>query len=113
MGEVEYCQVSTTTDSRQAADELARGAVLARVAACGQVVGPIASTYWWRGQVETAEEWRVVFTTTLARYADLEAYLRDNHTYEVPEVLCTPVLAGNRAYLDWLTAETRPESAQP
>ena len=104
-----YCQVTTTIDSREAADALAHGAVAARVAACAQVAGPILSTYWWEGRIETAQEWRITFKTTTGRYADLEAHLRGAHTYDVPEILCTPVTAGNPAYLSWLTeGVTRP-----
>ena len=106
--EYEYCQVVTTTDSRSAADALARGAAEARVAACAQVVGPITSTYWWEGRVDTAEEWQVVFKTTAERYPALEEHLRSHHGYDVPEILCTPVTAGNPSYLEWLSAETRP-----
>jgi Uncharacterized protein involved in tolerance to divalent cations len=106
--EHEHCQVITTTDSREAADGLARSAVEARVAACAQVVGPITSTYWWEGKIETAEEWQVVFKTTVERYAALEENIRTHHSYDVPEILCTPVTAGNPAYLEWVTTETRP-----
>src|SRR5262249_49600007 len=52
-----FLQVQTTTDSRAEAVELARAAVELRLAACAQVSGPIASTYWWEGSVERAEEW--------------------------------------------------------
>src|SRR5437773_10580059 len=68
MTEPQYCQVVTTTDSRDAAEALSKSAVEARVAACGQVSGPITSTYWWEGKVETAEEWRITFKTPLDRY---------------------------------------------
>jgi len=51
-----YVQVTTTTDSRPEAAELARSAVAERLAACAQLVGPIASTYWWEGEIESAEE---------------------------------------------------------
>lgn len=107
MPEHEYCQVVTTTDSREGADALARGAVEARVAACAQVVGPISSTYWWEGAVEAAEEWQVVFKTTTARYAALEEHVRSHHSYDVPEILCSPVTAGNPAYLAWVSTEAR------
>jgi periplasmic divalent cation tolerance protein len=106
MTDHEYCQVLTTTDSREAAQALARGAVEARTAACGQVAGPIISTYWWQGRLETAEEWQILFKTTTHRYPALEAHIRQHHSYEVPEILCTPIVAGNPAYLDWLSAET-------
>jgi periplasmic divalent cation tolerance protein len=112
----EYCQVVTTTDAWEVADALARGAVESRVAACAQVAGPVASTYWWEGAVETAEEWQVVFKTTVASYPGLEEYIRAHHGYDVPEILCLPVTAGNPAYLAWVTAETgaqRPSRGAP
>jgi periplasmic divalent cation tolerance protein len=108
--EYRHCQVVVTTDSRKAAQTLARTAVTARVVACAQVAGPITSTYWWQGQIETAQEWQVVFKTTLDRYPALEENVRAHHTYEVPEILCTPIVAGNPAYLQWLTAATHDQS---
>jgi periplasmic divalent cation tolerance protein len=107
MTDPQHCQVVTTIDSREAADALARGAVEARVAACAQVGSPISSTYWWEGKVETAQEWPITFKTTMDRYPALEAHIRGHHSYDVPEILCTPVVAGNPAYLEWLTTETR------
>src|SRR5262249_32532637 len=106
----QHAQVVTTTDSREAADALARGAVEARVAACAQVSGPISSTYWWQNNVETAEEWYVTFKTTADRFAALEQHIRDNHSYDVPEVVLLPILAGNPAYLAWVSEETAPRS---
>lgn len=109
MAGTTHYQVTTTTDARAAADGLARSAVNARVAACGQVVGPIKSTYWWDGKVETAEEWYVVFKTTADRYPALEEHIRHNHSYDVPEIVATPVVVGNPAYLAWVSAETAAE----
>src|SRR4051812_28782306 len=102
------CQVVTTVDSHSAAQELARGAVEARLAACAQLVGPIESVYRWQGDISAAPEWQVVFKTTTDRYAELEAHLSAEHGYEVPEILCIPISAGAPAYLGWLSAETRP-----
>jgi periplasmic divalent cation tolerance protein len=108
----EHCQVVTTVDSREEAGELARTAVLARLAACAQVLaGPVTSTYWWQGAVESTEEWQVVFKTTLDRYPALEEHIRRHHDYEVPEILCVPVLAGNPGYLDWVSEQTRAAGA--
>jgi periplasmic divalent cation tolerance protein len=104
--ENEYCQVVTTVGSRADADELARGVVEARLAACAQVLGPLASTYWWHEAIETAEEWQVVFKTTTVRFSALRDFIRIHHDYEVPEILCVPVLEGNPAYLRWIDAET-------
>lgn len=101
-----YQQVSTTIDSHPAAVELARSAVRARVAACGQVVGPITSTYWWDGEVQEAQEWLVLFKTTEDRSEALIQHLRSAHPYDVAEVICTPITAGNPDYLGWVQRET-------
>ena len=107
MPEAEYCQVSTTTDSRAAAEDLTRSAVTARVAACGQVVGPMTSVYWWQGKIDDAAEWLVLFKTTAERSEALVEHLRAHHTYDVPEIIVTPVIGGNPAYLRWVGEETR------
>jgi periplasmic divalent cation tolerance protein len=110
MGErmSEYVQAITTTDSERGAAALARGAVEARLAACAQVHGPMSSTYWWRGEVETATEWQVVLKTTAAAYPALEAHLKAAHGYEIPEVVMVPITAGNPDYLAWIDQETGP-----
>ncbi|HKF18349.1 MAG TPA: divalent-cation tolerance protein CutA [Candidatus Dormibacteraeota bacterium] len=101
-----YVQVFTTTDSREKADRLAWSAVENRLAACAQVIGPMTSTYWWQGQIEAASEWLCVFKTTTVRCDQLSAHLRDQHTYETPEIVATPIVGGNPDYLSWIARET-------
>lgn len=103
-----FWQVTTTAGSREDADALGLGAVAARLAACAQLHGPITSTYWWAGQVESAQEWAVVLKTTSLRYPALEAYLRHAHPYQVPEILAVPVVAGSAEYLAWVRQQTTP-----
>jgi periplasmic divalent cation tolerance protein len=98
--------VTTTVDSEDAAAQLARGAVEIRLAACGQMTGPITSSYWWQGELETATEWTVAFKTTDTAAPALIEHVKRVHPYDVPEVLVTPVMGGNPAYLDWVAAET-------
>ncbi len=102
-----YLQAITTTDSQEEAAKLARLAVERRVAACAQVAGPITSTYWWKGEVETASEWQVLFKLPAERYEAFQEVIRSAHSYDVPEIIATPIAAGNPAYLEWMTAETR------
>ena len=87
----EYLQVQTTTDSRAEAMELARAAVEARLAACGQVAGPVASTYWWNEELERAEEWFVFLKTPADRYDELAAFLAERHSYDEPEIVATAI----------------------
>jgi len=100
--------VQTTTDSRAEAVELAQAAVQARLAACAQVAGPIASTYWWEDGVERAEEWLIMLKLPADRFDELAQFLTDRHSYDEPEIIATEIVAGSPSYLSWLTDETRP-----
>ncbi|MBM4357230.1 MAG: divalent-cation tolerance protein CutA [Deltaproteobacteria bacterium] len=90
------------------AERLARGVVEAKLAACVNVLGPIRSIYEWKGSVAEESELQLVVKTTAERYPALEAHLRREHPYEVPEVLALPVARGAGAYLEWVRAGTRP-----
>jgi periplasmic divalent cation tolerance protein len=107
-----YLQVQTTTDSRAEAMELARAAVEARLAACGQVAGPCASTYWWNDELERAEEWFVFLKTPADRYDELAAFITERHSYDEPEIVATQIVAGSASFLNWVREETRPRPSE-
>lgn len=104
----EFLIVATTIDSAEAADQLASRVVAARLGACAQIIGPITSVYRWQGAVETAQEWRIEIKTAADRAPELLAELAAAHSYELPELVLTPVVGGSTDYLAWLAAETRP-----
>ncbi len=96
----------TTTASREEADVISRALVEARLAACVQVVGPIESRYWWEGAVQVTQEWLCLAKTTASRYPQLEATIRELHSYDVPEIVAVPVAMGSEPYLRWVEQET-------
>lgn len=95
-------QVTTTLPDRAAAERLAARLVGDRLAACAQVVGPVASTYRWGGEVETSQEWYCHLKTSSPRLAELIAAIRRLHSYEVPEIVALPIVDGDPAYLRWI-----------
>ncbi len=98
----EYLQVLTTTGSKEEAERISTALVERRLAACVQVLGPIASRYRWQGEVETAREWMCVVKTEASRYPQVEAAIRELHSYDEPEIVATPIVAGSVGYLDWI-----------
>jgi periplasmic divalent cation tolerance protein len=95
-------QVSTTTGSADEARRIADALIEARLAACVQVLGPIASTYRWQGEVERETEWQCLVKTEARLYDEVEAAIRAAHTYDEPEILALPILTGSRGYLAWI-----------
>jgi periplasmic divalent cation tolerance protein len=96
------CQVTTTLPDRAAAERVASILVEERLAACAQVLGPVASTYRWEGQVERAEEWYCNLKTTLARLPAAQARIRELHSYQQPEIIALPIVGGDPGYLRWI-----------
>jgi periplasmic divalent cation tolerance protein len=106
----DFLQVITTVDDEDHASKIAQELVGGHLAACVQVEGPIQSTYWWKGKVERAEEWRCTIKTTAERYEELEQKIRALHPYEEPEILAFRVARGSEGYLGWLSSIVRPTS---
>ena len=98
----EYVLVLTTTDSDEAAREIADTLVRERLAACVKIAGPVRSTYWWKDEIETAVEWQCWAKTRWDRYQQVEDAIRRLHSYEVPEILALPVQGGYSDYLEWV-----------
>ncbi len=102
-----YLQVVTTTEKRQDAEKIAKVLVEQRLVACVQIVGPISSTYWWKGNIETAQEWLCLMKTEKDLYDELEKAVKAIHPYETPELVGMPIVCGSRDYLKWLGDELK------
>jgi periplasmic divalent cation tolerance protein len=101
-----HVEVHVTAGSREEAKTLVSAAVGNRVAACAQIIGPIASAYWWEGKVQHDEEFLILLKTTRDRLDDLVRVVREAHCYDTPEIVAVPIEGGLADYLNWITAET-------
>lgn len=106
----DFLQVTTATAEREDAERIAAALVERRLAACVQVLGPLASTYRWKGGVENAVEWLCLIKTEKRLLPRLEEALKKIHPYQTPEILATAVEGGSGDYLAWLSDALR-ESA--
>jgi periplasmic divalent cation tolerance protein len=95
--------VLMTAANGEEASRLAEMLVASRLAACIQILPPIESIYRWQGNVERQSEVLLLAKTTQASFADLEREVRALHSYETPEIIAIPIVAGSQPYLHWLT----------
>ncbi|MBN1843044.1 MAG: divalent-cation tolerance protein CutA [Deltaproteobacteria bacterium] len=102
-----YVQVVTTTETREDGKKIAKALVEKRLAACVQLVGPIVSTYWWKDNVETAEEWQCLIKSKKSLYGKVEKAIKLLHPYETPEIIALPIVSGSDDYLEWLNGELK------
>src|SRR5437588_1509023 len=102
--------VLMTAGSREEAVRLADILVVARLAACVQILPEIESVYHWQGNVERAAEVLLLAKTTLANFAALESAVCALHSYETPEIIALPITAASAPYLEWLVANVIPQT---
>ncbi len=100
-------QVFTTTGTREDAQRIAQSLVDQRLAACVQIMGPIESTYRWKGLIEKSFEWFCFIKSSEDIFSELEAAIRKIHPYEVPEIIAVPISAGSGDYMGWLKGELK------
>jgi periplasmic divalent cation tolerance protein len=95
--------VLVTCPSLAVARKIARTVVQKRLAACVNVVrSPVESFYTWKEKLEEAREYLLVIKTVSERLKKLEREVHRLHSYDVPEFIVLPIIAGSRKYLSWL-----------
>jgi len=98
--------VISTLPDRDAAEKMAYFLIEQQLAACVNILPGVTSVYRWQGKVESANETILLIKTTMARYPALEAAIKAQHPYELPEIVAVPINAGLPVYLAWVATET-------
>lgn len=105
MAELEasaFAIVLTTAGSEERARLIGRELVERGLAACVNVLSEVRSIYRWKGEVLDERERLLLIKTSVAKFEQVAAAIRELHTYEVPEILMLPLASGGAEYLAWL-----------
>ena len=102
----QFVVVLVTCGSEEEASKIAHALVDERLAACANMISPIRSIYRWQGKIWDEREWLLVVKTRETRFQDLEKRVKSLHSYQVPEIISLPILAGSSSYLSWLEEST-------
>ena len=100
-----YCIILSTCASQKEADKIAALLLEQRIASCVQMK-PIISHYHWKGNISRSKEIHLLIKTTDSHYSHVESLIRENHSYEVPEIVKLPISDGFEEYLSWISRET-------
>ena len=95
--------VFMTASNGEEAARLADMLVGAHLAACVQILPEMESVYRWQGKIERAAEILLLAKTTRSKFEELEREVRALHSYDTPEIIAVPVVAGSAPYLEWLS----------
>jgi periplasmic divalent cation tolerance protein len=100
--------VYVTFPTLKEAEKVSNAVVKERLAACANIMPTHKAVYRWKGKLERAKEVAVVFKTFHTRFEKLKNRIVKLHSYDVPCVAALEIEKGNKPFLDWIEAETRP-----
>ncbi|MDO5685935.1 MAG: divalent-cation tolerance protein CutA [Neisseria sp.] len=98
--------IHTSCDDENRARDLAQTLIAQRLAACVHLGARGTSFYTWQGRSETTPEYPLTIKTTTARQAEVIAFLRQHHPYQVPEILCQIIDHADADYAAWVKEQT-------
>lgn len=97
--------VKTTFTSKADAEKMAMTLLNQGLTACAQISGPTQSFYWWKGKIETQEEYVLVLKSEASLYNTLEQEIKKNHPYDLPEIIGTEISRISGEYRTWMEGE--------
>ena len=97
--------VITSCGGKEEAERIARLLLEERLAACVSILPGVRSLYHWEGKIENAAEVVMLIKTSEDKFEAVRGAIQRANSYQVPEILALPVVAGASTYLGWLSAE--------
>ncbi|MDR2542000.1 MAG: divalent-cation tolerance protein CutA [Treponema sp.] len=97
----DYSIIITTVAGKEPAKKMARLLVEKRLAACAQLL-PIESVYMWQDKVCEEEEIALFIKSKTALFEEIKTAIKENHSYEVPQIVQVPITNGLTEYLKWI-----------
>jgi len=94
--------VLITTGSEEEAHKIAELLTNEKKAACVNIVPRIDSLFWWEGKIDSARESLLLVKTSASLFPEIVEMVKRTHSYEVPEIIALPIIAGSEDYLKWL-----------
>ncbi|MBN1593731.1 MAG: divalent-cation tolerance protein CutA [Candidatus Coatesbacteria bacterium] len=100
--ESDFIVVFISASSESEARKIAKTLVQDKLAPCVSVLPEVFSTYWWDDDVQSAEESLLIVKTHLSVFEALKARVKKLHSYDVPEIICVPLIKGSEDYMNWM-----------
>jgi len=91
-----------TTIPKNEAKKLAKKIIQEKLAGCINIIDSVNSIYIWQNEIKDEEESLLIIKTKQSVFKTLEDFIINNHPYDVPEIIATPLVNANLEYLNWL-----------
>jgi periplasmic divalent cation tolerance protein len=97
-----YIIVFMTAKDYEEAQKISQFLLEKKLIACANIIKEISSFFWWEGKIDQASEAVIIAKSQRSLFPGIIEAVKKVHSYQVPEILAMPVLAGNPDYLSWI-----------
>ena len=98
----DYGILLTTCASEETKSAIIDTLLEQRLTPCIQVIPGIESHYVWQDKIVNDREFLLVIKTTAEYYEKVEQIIKDNHDYDIPEIIFLSLTKGSNEYLNWI-----------
>ncbi|MFA6357771.1 MAG: divalent-cation tolerance protein CutA [Candidatus Omnitrophota bacterium] len=102
-----FVVIFVTAGNKKEAREIAQTLIRQKLAACVNILGKVESLFFWESKIDHAQEYLLVIKSKKDKLPKIIKLVEAIHSYEVPEIIALPIIAGSKAYLRWINASLR------
>lgn len=102
-----YIVIFVTAANKEEAGKIGNKLIELRLAACVNIINGVKSVFRWEGKPDSAEEVLLVIKSKKSKFAAIAKLVKSLHSYQVPEIIALPIIAGEKKYLEWLNDSLR------
>lgn len=90
------------TASTNEAEKIARTLVEEKLSACVNITPEVNSYFRWEGKVTKEKEAMLIIKMETRKVEEVIKRIKELHSYQVPEIIALPIIAGSEEYLAWI-----------
>lgn len=102
-----YIVVFITAPNKKEAGIIAGALLKKKLVACVNIIDKVNSFFRWQGKIDHAKEVLLIAKSKKEKLNKIIKLVKSLHSYEVPEIIALPIVAGYKPYLNWIDESLR------
>ncbi len=102
---MKFIEIKTAFEEKKEAESLAQLLLSQKLVACTQIY-EVDTKNFWNGDIEIHHEFVLLAKTKKKLYNKIEKIIKENHSYQLPEIIAIPIECGLKEYLSWIDENT-------
>ncbi|MDY6966183.1 MAG: divalent-cation tolerance protein CutA [Halobacteriota archaeon] len=94
------------TSTIEESESIAKALVEEKLAACVNITD-VNSYFIWEGEFLKEKEALLIVKSKSKNVKKIVERIKELHSYEVPEIIAVPIIAGDEDYLEWVRESVR------